>query len=73
MLTVSRDVCTHNARKPLESNMTSHTAMDPNATHVHLYYSRKLRAQRIRVMRRRNAAARRLGFKNYQAWQGSDD
>ena len=52
--------------------MTSHTAMDPNATHVHLYYNRKLRAQRIRVMRRRNAAARRLGFKNYQAWQGED-
>jgi hypothetical protein len=48
------------------------TSMDPNATHVWIYYARLARAQRIRVMRRRNADARRLGFKNYQTWQGED-
>jgi hypothetical protein len=48
------------------------TSMDPNATHVHKFYARKCRLVRIQLRRNQNATARRLGFKNYQAWQGED-
>ena len=50
--------------------MTNHTAMDPNATHVWKYYARLVRLQRVRVLRRRNAAARRRGFRNAAEMEG---
>lgn len=52
--------------------MTSHTATDANATHVHAFYARKVRAERIRVRRAQNATARRLGFRNFADWQSKD-
>jgi hypothetical protein len=52
--------------------MSSHTAMDANATHVHQYYFRKYRFQALQLRRMQNATARRLGFRNYATWQGED-
>jgi len=48
--------------------MTSHTAMDANATHVHLFYARQVRSRWIAVRRNQNAFARRLGFRNFGEW-----
>lgn len=52
--------------------MTSHTAMDANATHVHLFYFRKTRFAALQLRRMQNATARRLGFRNFAEWQGED-
>lgn len=52
--------------------MTSHTALDANATHVHAFHARKVLAAWIAVRRSQNAAARRLGFKNFKEWQGEE-
>ena len=34
--------------------------------------AREIRARWIQVRREKNAIARRLGFKNFQEWQGED-
>ncbi len=49
--------------------MTSHTALDANASHVHHYYFRKYRLMALQLRRYQNATARRLGFRNYKEWQ----
>jgi hypothetical protein len=46
--------------------------MDPNATHVWVYYARKIRIERIRTRRAINARARSRGFRNYAQMCGEE-
>lgn len=35
--------------------------------------ARDIRIERLRLLRSQNATARRLGFKNWQEWQGGEE
>jgi hypothetical protein len=50
--------------------MTLHTALDANAHHVHLFYSRKVRLARVAMQRAANASARARGFRNAAEMEG---
>lgn len=59
--------CTYTERrKPLESDMQTPKLISEMT-------AREVRARWIQVRRRQNATARRLGFKNYKAWQPEDE